>query len=63
MLKITAQRAAALEALGQGSFQVRNRTIIFTGADGKSAIWGPMRSITDAETQLRSWRRVFNSQV
>ena len=59
MLKITAQRAAAMEMHGEGKFEVRNRSIVFTGNDDRSAIWGPTRSVADAEMQLRSWRRVL----
>lgn len=58
MLKITAQRAAAMEVYGRGSFETRGRFIIFTGTDSRSAIW-ETSSVKDAEMQLRSWRRVF----
>lgn len=58
MLKITAQRATAMEMYGRGSFETRGRFIVFTGSDGRSAIW-ETRSAKDAEMQLRSWRRVF----
>jgi len=58
MLKITAQRAAAMEMYGEGSFKVSGRCVIFTGKDGKTAIWG-CGSKADAERQLASWRRVF----
>lgn len=59
MLRITAQKAAAMEVHGGGKFEVRNRTIVFTGNDGRSAIWGPFKSIAITETTLRSWRRMF----
>jgi hypothetical protein len=58
MKNISAQQAAALEMLGHGKFEVRGRMIVFTGTDGKSAIWG-CSSNQDAEKQLGSWRRVF----
>lgn len=62
MLKITAQRAAAMEIYGRGSFETRGRFIIFTGSDGRSAIW-ETRSAKDAEIQLGSWRRAFAPQA
>jgi hypothetical protein len=58
MMKITAQRAAAMEMHGRGSFETRGRLIVFTGLDGRSAVW-ETRSAKDADTQLRAWRRVF----
>ena len=58
MMKITAQRAAAMEMYGRGSFEIRGRLIVFTGADGRSAIW-ETKSAKDADMQLRAWRRAF----
>ena len=58
MLKITAQRAAAMEMYGEGKFIIEGRFIRFIGNDGRSAIW-EASSKASAETQLGSWRRVF----
>jgi hypothetical protein len=60
---ITAQQAAAMEMYGRGSFEVRNRSIVFTGTDGKSAVWGPFQSKHMADVQVRSWRRVFTQEA
>jgi hypothetical protein len=62
MMTITAQKAAAMEMLGHGTFQVHGRTIVFTGNDGRKAIW-QASSQSMAEVQLRSWRRVFSQEV
>lgn len=62
MMKISAQKAAAMEMYGWGTFEVRGRLIVFTGADGRSAIW-ECASKKDAEMQLRSWRRAFNPRA
>ena len=62
MLKITAQKAAALEAYGEGRFSVNGRIITFTGNNGKSALWqAPSKS--QAEAWVSSWRRVFTRDL
>lgn len=59
-IKITAQRAAAMEMNGRGKFEIRGRSILFTSNDGRTALWG-CSSVQMAEVQLRSWRRVFTT--
>lgn len=62
MLKITAQRAAAMEVHGGGKFEIKGRFIYFTSNDGRRAIWEASTKAS-AEMQLASWRRVFTREL
>jgi ribosome modulation factor len=59
MTKINTARAVAMENLGHGKFEVRQRTVRFVGTDGRSALWGPFQTEAQAEMWLNNIRQSF----